>query len=389
MFRFIYGCVGFRITSAKAETVINRLRPCVPILKMTKISPETTELYTVDRARKAVLLIAGDCGAYAEIISESGLPTFLRRLKKRPGLLLGIAVCTVGIILSSLVVWDVRVYGNQTVTDGEIKTLLSSLGVSEGRFINKQILERVYNSYLINEPRISWISVNYDGTVAKVEVKERNIVPERIDRTKNVNIVAKCDGIIRRIDTFDGKAEASRGEVVTKGQLLISSFVETRNTGIMMRSARGKVWAETVHKYDIYVAKNEYVKQFAPSHKNEKFLLLLGIEIPLKPFSSLPDGKFKRKHTTKQLSLSEKYPLPAKIQTAACVEYISQAVAVSPDEAKKKADLELAKKEEAELAKAEIIGRKEYADETDEYYVFHYELLCIENIAAEVLFEFE
>lgn len=388
LFGFFSGSVGFRITAERPETVINRLRHSVRIRNISKTAPKTIELFSVCGEKEKVLLISAECGAVCEIFTESGLPVLFGRYKKRAGLWLGAVFGIAVIAVSRNYVWDLRVDGNVNVSGGDIADGLNALGVGEGMPIKKEILENVYNSFLINEPRISWISVNYDGTAANVEVKERKTVPERIDRNRNVNIVAKCDGTVRRIDVLDGNAEAHSSDTVTKGQLLISSFVETRVSGTIMRAARGSVWAETVHKFEILVAKKQRQKRFSGTEKY-RHLIILGRSFPLYLYKKTPSSYFEVNSEVKRISLFGKYDFPARIETFENAEYSKPCIEISAAEAKQTAERELAEKIETQLPNAEITGRSSAFSETDEFYVFSYELECIENIAEEVLFEFE
>ena len=47
------------------------------------------------------------------------------------------------------------------------------------------------------------------------------------------------------------------------------------------------------------------------------------------------------------------------------------------------------KRIDSDLARAEILKREEGMSETEDSYIFTYELSCLENIALPVLMEFE
>lgn len=323
------------------------------------------------------------------VLSEKGLPVIFNRIKRRYGLYFGAVVACVIIYFSSVVVWEVRVEGNETVSSADIERVLSSCGFSEGSVKNRSILEKLYNNYLISEPRISWISINFDGTVAHVEVKETKSIPEKLNREKNINIVASSDGVIKRIDVFDGSREVETGETVTKGQLLISSFVDTRKTGTLMKAARGNVWATTIHNYTIYVMKSSSVRNKSGFDECFRYLEVLGYEIPLNA-TFFNNKKISTTQVKNQrFSILNKYNFPFKITTESKFYYNTKETAIDKNTAKTIAENELKDRISMELNGAEIIKKDLTESEENEMYVFNYELLCIENIAKETEFQFQ
>lgn len=386
MYDFLCGKIKYRITCHSPEIFINKLRFFVPINNIVKPDISVIEFTTGYRYRHIVENIAKENNAKAETLWSYGCTVIADKYKKRLGLWLGVLFSIFAISVSSSMIWEVRVSGNENVPKEDIVRQLKLLGVSEGQFINKDILETVYNDFLINEPRISWLSVNFDGTVAKVQVKETNIIPQRSDRERNINIVAKCDGHIRRIDVFDGTAEVVPGEIVTKGQLIISSFVETRKTGEYMRAARGNVWATTLHKYEIIIPKNHSVTNITSDNIKKDSLIVLGKKIPLY-FTGINDANdFEVDYKVKQISLLG-INLPVRSERMLYSRTITEKNDLTHLSAKDMAYDELGFRIERDLQNAEIVEIKEECIEEEERYCFVFELICIENISNSVDFE--
>lgn len=346
------------------------------------------EFTTGYRYKKTAVELFRKNNAYFTILSQGGIPYIFDRYKKRAGMWLGAAIAVFAIAVSSNIIWEVRVSGNTYVSDEDIVNNLKTFGVAEGRPIDKDNLEYVYNSFLINEPRISWISVNFDGTIAKVEVKETKLVPERLDRTKNINIVAKCNGVVKRIDVFDGKGETSKGETVSKGQLLISSFTETRRSGIFMRAARGNVWASTVHCYEIRIKKNTVLNS-EQSVKSKNSIIILGRKIPLYFEAENVSDTAEHTFVTDRFKLFGRLKLPFKLEAEIRKSYECINTEISYDEAHNKAKNELEFRIANNIPDAHIIETNETHSENDSEYVFVYELICYEDIGTAVEFDFE
>ena len=107
-------------------------------------------------------------------------------LKRRMGLVVGFALSVVVVFASTFFVWDIRVKGNESISDSQILEMLSKAGFERGRLKKRADVEKIANRVLINEDVLSWIAINFEGTVATAEVKEA-ARPERIVKKENVN----------------------------------------------------------------------------------------------------------------------------------------------------------------------------------------------------------
>ena len=385
----IRGEVRFRIECERPEAFINRLRYDIAIIKLIKVNKNVLDFSTDYLSKCTVIDLANKMNVKLNIIYQKGLPVIIKKYRKRTGLLIGAILSLFCICFSSCLIWQVRVEGNTYVASKDIVENLDKLGVSEGRLIDKASLEHIYNSFLIKEPRISWISVNYDGTIAHVEVRETERVPERVDRDRNINIVAKCDGVVKRIDALDGEKAVQIGETVSKGQLLISSFMQTRKTGVIMKAARGSVWAITERTYEIIVPKISKEKKYTSKEKKYYTINVLGKSFELYLYKNYGFKLYDKSITTQQAKITDKLLLPFKITTEKVNEYTEKTREIDLSIAEKISLTELDKRINGELLSAEIVNKNKEVIETDNEYVFTYKMTCIENIAQEKEFQFE
>ena len=388
MFSFITGYVKYRVKTNSANTLINRLRYEIPIYGIKLNSPDCVAFTTGYRYKVNAELVIKALNCEIISLSSCGLLALAYRYKKRIGIWLGAVLSVILIAVFSNVIWEVRVCGKNGVSYTSLTNSLAEFGISEGRFIDKSNLEKVYNNILINEHLISWLSVNFDGTIAKVSVKEINKIPERVDRNKPVNVVAKCDGVIKRIDVFDGTKEIENGSAVTKGQLLISSLTETIASGTFMKTARGNVWAVTVHNYDIHIPKSSNTIEKCSNIKKYG-IMVLGKKIPFYIDNTIRSKLCDFKYEYKRADILDYIKLPFYI-TCEHIENYKMSICNNDEiSAKKKADTELEKRIVNELKDAEIISRTEVSVENETEYIFRYELTCIENIAVNMAFQSE
>ena len=378
--------ISFKISGC--ENTINRLRSSLPIYSIKKEDLETYVFITGYTYKDDALSILEECKSETISVQSGGLLFYIDMYKNRAGIWLGIVLSLFLLCISSVLIWEVRVSGNKYVDDADILLPLKQLGIAEGCFIDRDALENVYNSFLINEPRISWISVNFDGTIANVEVKETELPPEKLDRSKNYNIVANCDGTVKRIDVFDGKGEVGAGDFVAKGELLISSFAESRKTGVFMRAARGNVWATTVRNYEISVKKEQLLKKYDNKFKELNSVIMLGRKLPMympHDKSNNTEKSIKRNRTM----LFKTFQIPFIIETKTENYWQNEYVSISEKDAVYIAETELDKRIEKDLKNAVIIKKNNITKENESAYIFVYELECYENIACVREFDFE
>ncbi len=317
--------------------------------------------------------------------SSFGFLHRLQKYRKRSGLLIGAATVTLLLIVSTLFVWEIRVEGNEKVRADEIIELLKTAGFCEGVLKNRVKKESIINNCLIKDDRISWMSINYEGTVAHVELKEARLV-KKIEKRENVNLVASFNGIIHRVDALSGSALVNSGDAVTKGQMLVSAFVDKRTGGSSLRGARGFVWANTERSYRVCVPLMYYKKEYTENSKAWFCVSLLGKSIDM-GFMNVDYKMSEYETNSGKIRLTNDTALPIKLKRTAFNEYTLEKKQRSEVEAK-----ELAKNIAKERLGEDAVSYTLIS--TDECYKIDNDILiydCVfhglENIAKELTFD--
>lgn len=156
-----------------------------------------------------------------------GLYGEFKSYKNKRGFFAGLALSLFLVVLSSGLVWDIRVEGNDTIPDSAVIYGLSECGFSVGDFWLTTDRSEVETQFLKENDNISWININRKGTVAYIKVIENNKGEEADEETKAgySNIVANDDCIIEEITVKRGTAEVKIGDSVKKGEILISGIL--------------------------------------------------------------------------------------------------------------------------------------------------------------------
>ena len=208
-----------------------------------------------------------------------GLPFLLRPFRLRWGLVAGAVVFVLLLQFLSSRVWIVRVEGNEQVTDEAIREVLKPLGIYEGAAPEAVDLPQLQLTALERLPAIVWLTVNFEGSTATVEVRERR-ESQPLASDGPSNVVAARDGVIVRIDAVSGQAMVQVGDAVTEGTLLISGVMDSK-VGPLLKHAAGEVTARTTRTLTLSVPFEDKVPNPAPRTVSRPCLYLFGWRIPL------------------------------------------------------------------------------------------------------------
>ena len=140
------------------------------------------------------------------------------------------------IIFLSSFIWNIEVTGNENIKSGIIKYNID-------KDYTKHFLLDQFDNF-------SFVSVDIKGTKLIIEVKEQDLPPEKIDIATPCNIVANKKGVIVKVIARNGNAVVRKGDIVDKGDVLISGVISDENSGeYIFVHSDGEVLAKTVYSY--------------------------------------------------------------------------------------------------------------------------------------------
>ncbi len=201
----------------------------------------------MEEAKKCAL----KTGCSIKVIECIGLPFALKRFRKRKILLSGIASFAVLFYGFSLFIWNVDISGNIRIEAEDISEVCETEGLFPGSLKMKIEPKKISDSIVESIDDIAWASVEISGTRASVKVVEKVKETEIADRKTPVDIVAENDGIILSIAASSGLPRVKEGDVVSKGDLLISSEIEIKENeeikGYDYVAAGGSVVAKVIY----------------------------------------------------------------------------------------------------------------------------------------------
>ena len=198
---------------------------------------------------KCVTYIVDEFGAYLHVSDRCGIAFALQKIIKRPVLIVGILILLVASIYFSSHILFVEVEGNHILSDRQIIDSASDFGVYFGASRRMVRSEKIKNALLEHLPQLQWAGINTRGCVAVITVQERESEKERGDLTPVSHIVADCDGVIYSMIISKGTALCKVGQVVKKGQFLVSGYTNC-DLAIKAQRAAAEIFAKTNRTLD-------------------------------------------------------------------------------------------------------------------------------------------
>lgn len=282
------GYINFRAFGGFADRFINLcIQNKIPLWDIRNIDGRISASTTIS----GYLSIKGPArksGMKTLVTEKKGLIFFLKKHKKRVGILLGAVISAVIITVLTQFVWSISVIGNTDLSDEYILSAFEKHGVKVGMPISEIDLVEIAAQVSQETEELSWTAVNRKGSALVIEVKERVEKPEMYDSQTPTNLVASEDGLILSIDILYGSAEVKVGSAVTKGDLLINGVILHRDNSETLIHADGHVKALT--KKHITASSSDF-SVFSPvNSKKRKVLFFFGMKIPLG--KSVPESFF-------------------------------------------------------------------------------------------------
>lgn len=276
------GTISVELQARDLEKIINRL--CNNGLEIANVKKLSVNVMTFDidlkNYEKLKNMISGT-NAKIKIIKGSGIVFFMRKLKRRISMVLGILIFTVVIAYLSNFIWGIDITTEKNISPYEIRQELNQLGIKSG--INKNNIN-VYNieeELSKNNNNIMWARVRIIGSKLKVNIVERQAPPTIINDSTPSDLVAKRDGIVIRVFTKAGTSVVKNGDVVRKGQLLVKGEQGKEGSAYAVH-ASGTVIARTYYEEtrDVPIVKTK--KNYTGNKVENYYVILFGKKIYLK-----------------------------------------------------------------------------------------------------------
>ena len=322
LFDFLGGTVFVEIQGTFPERFFNVCRSRK--LPLYDIGTKMTEQGTVYVAKmkvrdyRKVRAIAKKSKCIPRIRKRMGLPFLLHKYRGRLMFAAGSMYAVWLLWLLSCFVWDISVEGGFVHTEEELVTYLQEQSVACGMRKTKLDCTELERQIRIDYPDIGWVSAELLGTRLIVRIAETQMPLLQEKEAAPVHLVATADGIVEELILRKGTALVKPGDVVRKGDILVSGVVTVTgdNETIVNRygvAAEADILLKTVKHYNHSFDRTVTKKLFTEEKKT-------GLEISFgnrKIFSHMPSHSYTNYAIITEdavLSLHEHFPLPVRMK---------------------------------------------------------------------------
>ena len=133
--QWINGYIKIKISKDNQERFINLCKNKKIVVKNIRTNCDCLTFYIKPGSYFALKRIAKKTGNIPVIIDKSGLPFIIQRFYRRKGIVLGMMFCIFILYISSLFLWEIKVYGNSSYSSLTLKRFLRQNGIYEGMLI--------------------------------------------------------------------------------------------------------------------------------------------------------------------------------------------------------------------------------------------------------------
>jgi len=387
---FIFG--GTEITAKRydAEKILNICMHYGVVYKNFKFSDDNVTLVCSLYNASLLEKICNDSGIKLSRSKEFGVPKLISNYKKRIGIIIGIVLICAMVFTSQRILWDIRVSCEGKIDEHTVINELKKQNFGLGTYLPGIDVDVIENAVLINSKDISWISINLKGTVAYVEIRKKESVPQNVKNITPANLVASRDGLIEYFEVSRGNIAVKVGQNVRKGELLVSGIYDSNVLGYGYMRPQGAVYARTVHNINIEIPLKYQKKIYTGEEIEKKTLFFFSKSIKLYRNTGFLGGTYDTINKKEDIIFFDGTRLPFSIESILYRPYVyedqvrtqSEAIELAYDKLNYMID-ELAE-DGASLLRKNISGFF-----SEESYLLECEVTLIENIAQISEFEVE
>ena len=260
--------------------------------------------------------------------------------------------------------------GNDCVPEEKIIRQVQAAGVRIGCYGKKIQSAKIENTVLSHLPELSFLTINQSGGCAEIVVREKTMSNDISDRRVPQNIVAGKSGLITEISVLDGAALVKSGDIVEKGDILISGLVDLEYK-YRVCGASGDVKARTWTESELLTPAS-YKRKTDESREIRVFYLCFGEKrIKITPGSRIYSNGCGKITKTYPLTLPGGLHLPVMIVKETYTFCELRDTAVSDDEARTLLESAMLRKLQQDMIAGTVKELHCQMEKKDEYYFMH------------------
>lgn len=314
-----------------------------------------------------------------------GLFVHLCGLLRRPGLCVGLIFAVLLSVISGKYIWFIRVDGNRTVSDAEVRTLLRQAGVYVGASFEEIDVDRAEATLLLKADAVSWVSVNRSGCVAEVQIREKRNAEETTQTPANV--VASRSGVVEYVEMRRGNTVVKAGDVVQEGEILISGLFDSQTVGYRFVRAEGAVFARTAEEITVTVPLSYEKKVYTGEKSIERYVNFFDQRINISKKTGNVGGSCDTIESVEEFGFVGCPALPVFLVCCSKRQYRMEPAVRSTEEALSLAYYELNRQVAACIGAGMLLSKTVQTQWTADACILHCRFTCVRDIGKVSEFE--
>jgi similar to stage IV sporulation protein len=381
---YLRGSIRVRVECPYPERLVNICaQNDIEFWDLRRISPTTVHITVHMSGNKRLGALADKAGFELKEVKKTGVPFFLRKLRKRYFLLAGMLLMLLAVWGLSLFIWEIDVHGNETVPSQRIIEELKELGIGIGSLGPSIKSEAISNDMLLKIPELSWIAVNVSGSHADILVRERVPKPQIVDENAPKMVYALKSGIISKMSVLEGARVLTVGDTVQAGDILVTGIMDSIASGKRTVHAMAEVQARTWYEMSSQITLSMWQKEYTGEVRTKTAVIIAGIRINLYFNGGISFSEYDKITTEKSLALPTGNVLPITIVREKYIEYTPRRASLSILSAEELLQKRLMDRLKQKIGNGEIVETAFETKLDGDVLTVTLKAECLEQIAAE------
>lgn len=290
-FESLSGYVQVEITGEAIEPFINRcMTERIALWSIKRVDDETISCYLFVKDIKNIRTHLKETNCKLTFKRKKGLPFFLKKIRTRVGIVIGLIFCLFVIFLGSNLVWSIQITGASPEVEHEVRLQLNKIGVAKGALLfllpGEQDIQQAVTEAIDD---VTWIGVKRRGTQYSFDVVEKTL-PKTEQEINPRHLVAKKKAVIHKIYVEQGQSLVEENDFVQKGDLLVSGFIGTEDQQKVV-PAKAEVLGEVWYVSDITIPLETVINTNTGNDWSVHYLKVGNVNVPVWGFWRQPDFK--------------------------------------------------------------------------------------------------
>lgn len=331
--------------------------------------------------------VMGRTGCRIHITARRGVPFILHRLRRRYVLVSGFAALGVLFWALTSFVWVVEIHAQPGISTYRLRETLREAGAYAGIPI-QAVDETAIRQYVRREMEdtVDFVTVSRIGNVITVEAFGGDGDPGTLDDKAPTGVVAARDGFITDMEVLGGYPLVERGEVVRRGQELISAVTPpTTEAGLgHIGHGWGHVTAQTSRAEVSVRLLTHTKKQYSGKKKTQFAVVIAGKRFNLYFGGSAGAGACDKRTRAERVVLGKGAALPVTIIRQDYREYEAVPVTDALENAQAEAEKNALERMRADMLDGTVDTWRSEVQEQDGGIRVTLHAVCTEEIGREV-----